>query len=613
MADKKEDERKGRRRGTWETDNMHHAVDKVLSGKMTLRMAADRYQVPRSTLNDRVCHIKQNKEICFKPMMGRFERTFSPEQEKILVEHVKDLANRLMPLNKTEFLNLVFKLAESFNIPHQFNKEKQSAGKYFYYDFMKRHSDLSLRIPESTSLMRAIGFNKAQVDRFFDCLHNLFEKFNFTSYRIWNCDETGVSIVHKHAKVLAPKNQKQVGKLTSAERGKNVTVLFAMSAGGQFIPPFFIFPRQRMNDRLMINSPNESVAEVQPNGWMNSELFLKWMAHFVKYTNPSEESPILLILDGHASHKDLDVINFATKKHIHMLSTPPHTTHKLQPLDRTFMKPFKTAYNDACDLWMRANAGLKISEYEIAGFVASAFNRVSRVDIGVNGFRCTGIYPFNRNIFDDLDFLPSSMTNISENNPPSNLSETTVDPTVDQAQQSSYINSQPSTSHQLDPQLIAQPSTSRQGNAQLDTQPSTSQLLTDSFKEIVKELSPFPDVSKRRATSRRRKAERSEILTDSPYKTILEEKRVEKQRVESMKRGKKLLSGKDVSKKSKKSKKIDGNKQQQATSEQTTCPLCLESHEEDWIQCGNCKAWVHEACANISEYSNQYICDYCTV
>ncbi|CAB3249218.1 unnamed protein product [Arctia plantaginis] len=51
------------------------------------------------------------------------------------------------------------------------------------------------------------------------------------NYKIWNCDETGVSIVQKHAKVIATKNQKQVGKLTSAERGKNVTVLFAKSAG----------------------------------------------------------------------------------------------------------------------------------------------------------------------------------------------------------------------------------------------------------------------------------------------------------------------------------------------------------------------------------------------
>ncbi|XP_033229505.1 uncharacterized protein LOC117181046 [Belonocnema kinseyi] len=169
-----------------------------------------------------------------------------------------------------------------------------------------------------------------------------------------------------------------------------------------------------MNDRLIIGAPNESVGEAQPNGWMNAELFLKWMKHFVKYSNPTEKDPILLILDGHASHKDLDVIEFARKSHVHMLSTPPHTTHKLQPLDRTFMKPFKSSYNDECDLWMRSTPGIRITEYEIAGLVASAFTKVSRMDIGISGFRRTGIYPFNNNIFSDLDFIGSDMTNVTE-------------------------------------------------------------------------------------------------------------------------------------------------------------------------------------------------------
>lgn len=376
-----------KKKGDWDPASMHKAVQKVLSNEISARRAAELYQVPRTTLNDRISAIKNSKEVSIKPVMGRFHKIFSSEHEEILAEHVKDLANRLMPLNKQEFLRLAFQLAEKLKLPHQFNKEKMSAGKNYYYAFMKRHSDLSLRTAESTSLMRAVGFNRPQVERFFEGLENLMQKFNFTPYKIWNCDETGVSIVQKHAKVLATKNQRQVGKLTSAERGKNVTVLFAMSAGGQFVPPFFVFPRSRINERLMINAPHESVGEAQPNGWMNAELFLKWMGHFTKYSNPTKENPVLLILDGHASHKDLDVIEFARKNHIHMLSTPPHTTHKLQPLDRTFMKPFKSAYSDACDLWMRSNPGIRISEYEVAGFVATAFNRVSRMDIGVNGFR----------------------------------------------------------------------------------------------------------------------------------------------------------------------------------------------------------------------------------
>lgn len=119
---------------------------------------------------------------------------------------------------------------------------KKSAGKHFYYDFIKRHPDLSLRRTESTNLMRAIGFNRPQVERFCNNFECMYEKHNFGPSDIYNCDETGVSTVQKQAKVMTLKSNRQVGKLTSAERGKNVTVMFCMSAAGYFIPHYLYFP-----------------------------------------------------------------------------------------------------------------------------------------------------------------------------------------------------------------------------------------------------------------------------------------------------------------------------------------------------------------------------------
>jgi len=101
------------------------------------------------------------------------------------------------------------------------------AGKdFFFLAFKKRNPDLALRTPEATRLMRATGFNKPQVDQFFDLLLKLQEQFGFQASQIYNADEKGVSTVHKNDKVLSLKGRKQVGKLTSAERGRNVTVIF---------------------------------------------------------------------------------------------------------------------------------------------------------------------------------------------------------------------------------------------------------------------------------------------------------------------------------------------------------------------------------------------------
>lgn len=364
-------------KGNWDQKKLQTALDKVLSNELSLREASMRYNIPKSTLHDKTLAIKRGTEISLQPKLGRFTNTFSSEYEQVLVDHVKDLSNRCLPLMKKEFLKLAFDLAETMKIPHRFNKEKGAAGKHFYYDFMQRHPDLSLRTPESTSMMRAVCFNKPQVDLFYDNIWKLMEKYTFLPSKIYNCDETGVSCVHRHQKVLAPKAVRQVGKLTSAERGKNITVLFCMSANGHFIPPFFVFPRQRMNDRLMIGAPAERVGVAQPKGWMNSDFFRQWWQLFGKHSHPTQENPVLLLLDGHGSHKTLAVIDFCRENNIHLISSTPHTTHKSQPLDRTFMKPFKDAYNQRCDMWMRANPGSRITDYDITALVNKAFTKVA--------------------------------------------------------------------------------------------------------------------------------------------------------------------------------------------------------------------------------------------
>lgn len=98
--------------------------------------------------------------------MGRFKQTFDDELEGELVSYLKYLDSCFLPVNKTEFLKLAYALAEHFKLPHRFNKIKKTAGNKFYRGFIKRHPEFSLRCAQSTSLQRAQGFNKEQVDAF---------------------------------------------------------------------------------------------------------------------------------------------------------------------------------------------------------------------------------------------------------------------------------------------------------------------------------------------------------------------------------------------------------------------------------------------------------------
>ena len=64
---------------------------------------------------------------------------------------------------------------------------------------------------------------------------------------------------NKPHKTVAKRGKQYVGALTSAERGGNNTVVCCISAVGNNIPPFIIFPRVHMKSSLMDSAPPGSV------------------------------------------------------------------------------------------------------------------------------------------------------------------------------------------------------------------------------------------------------------------------------------------------------------------------------------------------------------------
>lgn len=210
------------------------------------------------------------------------------------------------------------------------------------------------------------------------------------------------------------KGSRQVSAISSAERGVNTTVMMTVSAAGQYLPPMFIFPRQRMNELLKIGAPAGSVFTCNPSGWSNVATCSTWFDHFLAHTRPTADAPVLLILDGHSSHtKNIEMIEKAARNNVRILSIPPHTSHKLQPLDVSVMGPLKTKYGQAVDHFLRRNPGKTVTVYDVAALVNEAFLDAATMQNAVSGFRATGIFPFDKRLFNDTDFVASIFLNTS--------------------------------------------------------------------------------------------------------------------------------------------------------------------------------------------------------
>ena len=99
----------------------------------------------------------------------------------------------------------------------------------------------------------------------------MLESHKYASTRVWTMDEIGITNVQKHTKIITSKGAREVGKITSGEKGKTVLAVCAMNVSGTYLLLMLIFSRKRMVSTLINNYPAGSIGECTSNGWTDSD------------------------------------------------------------------------------------------------------------------------------------------------------------------------------------------------------------------------------------------------------------------------------------------------------------------------------------------------------
>ena len=305
----------------------------------------------------------------------------------------------------------------------------------------------------------------------------------------------------------------------------------AVNALGNHIPPFFVFPRVNVQENWLLTAPPGSSATGHPKatGWMTEEGFSKYIRHFVKYAKPTAEQPILLLLDNHSSHVSVDVINFAKEHNVTMMSFPPHCSHKLQPLDVSVFGPFKTYVNQASDNWMRQkeNAGKSMTIHVVPKIVSYAFPKAMTPSNIMSGFKATGIYPFDKNIFQPEHFLSAYSTDRPLEEAVAGTSSTLSCAEIEET--NSTKPNQIISKERVD---VLQPSTPN----------IVEQCLPEERRSSAEQVRPFGKRPPRRESSIKRKKGKSQVFTDTPVKKAIEEEAIRKNKATGKKTKRNLAS-----------------------------------------------------------------------
>jgi len=81
---------------------------------------------------------------------------------------------------------------------------------------------------------------------------------------------------------------------------------------------------------MLKDAPTGSAGTACPSGWMTADTLSEFLQHFVAFVSCN---PVLMPLDNHKSHASTPGTDFSKKKRIVIVTFPPHTSHRLQPLD----------------------------------------------------------------------------------------------------------------------------------------------------------------------------------------------------------------------------------------------------------------------------------------
>jgi hypothetical protein len=239
---------------------------------------------------------------------------------------------------------------------------------------------------------------------------------------LFNVDEVGVQFCDRSLQLVTKKNS--LNKvMDNTKIHSTVTLCTSPGGGGRMMAPHFLFQSAYKDQRNFLPGTNDVSSDENETGYQDPTTWMNWLALFILYKNKlllelgcicfvfqnvlcfcltkylsgyQQNQTVLLTLDGHYSHLDLDSIFMAAKHNILILCLPSHATHILQPNDKAFNRKFKLLL-DKCFGEYVGN-GQVVDDYDIAWLCEKALADADLRPSIPSSFKSAGAYPFDQHV-----------------------------------------------------------------------------------------------------------------------------------------------------------------------------------------------------------------------
>ena len=376
----------------------------------TVSDAAKRFNIPRTTLRFR---LKSDDPVGHR--RSGAPPALSEQEEQMVVEWVLETARMGQPLSWKRLSVAVKEMLDRSGHTKVFaNNNMPSSG--WLRAFKKRHPNLATAKTDDNTAPDTL--TQEDLKKWFVELQTHLKEEGLdpqtflqphNGVRIFSSEEVVVMLQGEDrlSKVLTQKGKRNVPKFCSPGR-KMITVMTCINAAGSYLRPFVVFegrkiPLHQLQDQV---DPTTFDVGFSKRGGIDHELFGVWIEGLINYLDTnSVQRPVLLLLDNHTCHIDLNTCELAKDNGLIMHLLPPHASQLMQPVDVGIFRTLKVAYRDSVDHYIPTH-GPAINKKHFPMVFVNAWRNASVAENAISGFQEAGLVPLNLDMIDTTKIVP---------------------------------------------------------------------------------------------------------------------------------------------------------------------------------------------------------------
>ena len=235
-----------------------------------------------------------------------------------------------------------------------------------------RETGLSIRKARSSDQGRVCAIESIEdFIHYYDVMEEKLDSISHDPRRIFNVDEVGVQFAERTIHLITGR---QYLNKNMVQTSIHVTLVLCTSPGqgGIILPPHFLFQQAESTEsRNLLCGTVNCTSDYNATGYQNEHTWKNWMSIFITWKNQwlcengyGLHESVLLLLDGHYSHLDHEVLFTAAMNHVEIVCMLAHATHLVQPNDKAVNKRFKQNLDE--ELAKMASQNIILQNFDIA-------------------------------------------------------------------------------------------------------------------------------------------------------------------------------------------------------------------------------------------------------